>query len=411
MSTFALVPGAGSGPDHWHLVIPLLRAAGHETVTPELPCQSDTAGLSEYTAAALDAIGDRDDLIVVGQSLGAFTAAAVAAARPTRLLVYVNAMIPRRGESPGAWWDAVGHDAAAAETLRRHGPMSTWTTADLDAVFLHDVPAAAAAGAIPLRQGGGVFATPLTCWPDGVPVRVISGRDDRLFPLAFQERLARERLGVETDVLPAGHAIALARPDALAQQLLAYLSEISSDPPGVTVRRALASDAPAIGAVFDAAVRDGWRFLGALADEPMFSDDAWDALVADHAPPNLLLVAADEGGQVVGYCAVHPEDGELHLLFVDPRCAGRGVGRNLLAAGHDALRATGCAEAFLYVHEQNTRARAVYAAAGYHPDGNVRESEFRGTHLRELRLVASLDASRRGHCVFPSDSCVKARMA
>ena len=225
---FVLLPGAGSGPDHWHLVVPLLRAAGHDTVTPDLPCESDTAGLPEYTAAALEAIGERDDLIVVAQSLGAFTAAAVAAARPTRLLIYVNAMIPEPGESPGEWWTAVGHEEAAARTLRRHGPMSTWTARDLEAVFLHDVPAAAAAGATPRRQGGGIFATPLTSWPDGVPVRVASGRDDRLFPLAFQQRLARERLGIEADVLPGGHAIALAQPEALADRLLAYAVEAVS---------------------------------------------------------------------------------------------------------------------------------------------------------------------------------------
>lgn len=220
MSTFVLLPGAGSGPDHWHLVVPLLRAAGHEAVTPDLPCESDTAGLPAYTEAALTAIGDHDDLVVVGQSLGAFTAAAVAAARPTRALVLVNGMIPARGETPGAWWDAVGHDEAAAETLARHGPMRGWTEADLQDVVLHDVPPAAAAGTSPRRQGGGIFGTPLTTWPDGVPVRVLSGRDDRLFPLAFQQRVARERLGVEPGVLPGGHLVALARPDALAARLL-----------------------------------------------------------------------------------------------------------------------------------------------------------------------------------------------
>jgi pimeloyl-ACP methyl ester carboxylesterase len=230
MSTFVLIPGAGSGPDHWHLVVPLLQAAGHQTLTPDVPCESDDAGLPEYTASALEAIGDRDDLIVVGQSLGAFTAAAVAAARPTRMLVYVNAMIPRPGETPGAWWSAVGHDEAAAETLRRHGPMSTWTAAALDDVFLHDVPAAAAAGASPREQGGGIFTTPLTTWPEEVAVRVISGRDDRLFPLALQQRVARERVGVEPDVLPAGHAIALARPDALARQLLEYADRTPGEP-------------------------------------------------------------------------------------------------------------------------------------------------------------------------------------
>jgi RimJ/RimL family protein N-acetyltransferase len=45
---------------------------------------------------------------------------------------------------------------------------------------------------------------------------------------------------------------------------------------------------------------------------------------------------------------------------------------------------------FLYAHEQNERALAVYEAAGYRRDGTVRESDFRGIHLREPRLVKPL---------------------
>jgi ribosomal-protein-alanine N-acetyltransferase len=83
----------------------------------------------------------------------------------------------------------------------------------------------------------------------------------------------------------------------------------------------------------------------------------------------------------------------MFLLFVHPGCAGRGIGRALLAAAHDALRAAGCAEAFLFVHEQNERALAVYAAAGYRPDGSDRGSDFRGTRIRELRLVRGLEGA------------------
>lgn len=160
------------------------------------------------------------------------------------------------------------------------------------------------------------------------------------------------------------------------------------------IRPALASDAPAIGAVFAAAVREGWSYLGALAREPMFPDEAWPELIADHAAPRSLVVAAEGAGRVIGYCAVHPEDGELYLLFVDPAWGGHGVGRALLAAGHDALRAAGCVDAYLYTEERNERALAVYAAAGYRPDGTVRESDFRGVPIREVRLVTSLVAGR-----------------
>jgi ribosomal protein S18 acetylase RimI-like enzyme len=157
-----------------------------------------------------------------------------------------------------------------------------------------------------------------------------------------------------------------------------------------SIRRAVASDAQKIGAVFDAAVREGWTYLGEIAREPMFPPDEWDKLVVEHAPPKVLLVAIDEPGDVVGFTAVHPREGEMFLLFVHPTHAGRGVGRALLDAAHGALRAAGCREAFLYTHEQNERGLTVYEAAGYRRDGSVRESDFRGVHLREPRLVKPL---------------------
>jgi ribosomal protein S18 acetylase RimI-like enzyme len=158
----------------------------------------------------------------------------------------------------------------------------------------------------------------------------------------------------------------------------------------VSIRRAVPGDAQNIGAVFDAAVREAWTYFGALSREPMFPPEEWDKVVSDHAPPNILLVAIDRPGNVVGFTAVHPQEGEMFLLFVHPGHARRGVGRALLDAADEALRAAGCREAFLYTHEENERALAVYEAAGYRRDGFVRESDFRGLHLREPRLVKLL---------------------
>jgi GNAT superfamily N-acetyltransferase len=164
-------------------------------------------------------------------------------------------------------------------------------------------------------------------------------------------------------------------------------SELSSE---FTLRRAVAEDAHAIGAVFDAAVRAGWTFLDEAAQQPMFTAQHWDQMVIDHAPPNALLVATDAAGGVVGFTAVHTDAGEMFLLFVDPAHAGRGVGRVLLNAAHDIVRAAGHTEVFLFTEERNTRAQTVYAAAGYRPDGTIRESDFHGATLRELRLVKPL---------------------
>lgn len=159
----------------------------------------------------------------------------------------------------------------------------------------------------------------------------------------------------------------------------------------MTIRRAVAADAREIGEVFDAAVSVGWKYLGELASKPMFPAEEWDNVVAEHAPPNALFVAVNDSGKIAGFSAIHPQEGEMYLLFVHPEHAGRGIGRALLDAAHEALRAAGCREAFLYTHEQNERALVVYEAAGYRRDGTVRETDFRGVHLREPRLAKALD--------------------
>src|SRR5262245_1616501 len=117
-----------------------------------------------------------------------------------------------------------------------------------------------------------------------------------------------------------------------------------------SIRRAVPEDAQKIGSVFNAAVREAWTYLGELAREPMFPAEEWDKLVIEHAPPNVLLVAIDEQGDVSGFTAVHPRECEMFLLFVHPGHAGLGIGRALLDAAHEALRNAGCREAFLYTH-------------------------------------------------------------
>jgi len=160
----------------------------------------------------------------------------------------------------------------------------------------------------------------------------------------------------------------------------------------VQVRRSHGEDATDIAAVFDAAVSTGWSYLGELAQKSMFSAEHWDRLVAEHGPPDALLLADDPSDGVVGFTAVHVQEGELYLLFVHPDHAGRGLGRRLLEAAHDLMRAAGRGSSFLFTEERNARARQVYEAAGYRPDGAVRRSEFEGQTLRELRLVKDLHA-------------------
>ena len=65
--------------------------------------------------------------------------------------------------------------------------------------------------------------SPLRAWPD-TPTRVLICRDDRLFPLHFLRRIARERLGITPDEIDGGHTPALSRARA-ADRLEVHAAE------------------------------------------------------------------------------------------------------------------------------------------------------------------------------------------
>jgi pimeloyl-ACP methyl ester carboxylesterase len=220
VSTFVLIPGAGGAAWYWHRIVPLLREHGHEAIAVDLPGDDELAGLPEYTREVVSAIGDQVDVVIVAQSLGGFIAPLVAAEVPVRALVFVNAMIPSPGESPGGWWDNTGWRQACQAAAQQGG---YGTEFDPVVYFLHDVPPEVAAeGESEQRpEADAVFRSVCSfdAWPP-VPTRVVVGADDRFFPVEFQRTLARDRLGIKADVLPGGHLIALARPLGLTEYLL-----------------------------------------------------------------------------------------------------------------------------------------------------------------------------------------------
>jgi pimeloyl-ACP methyl ester carboxylesterase len=226
-ATFVLLPGAGGDSWYWHLVAPRLRERGHEVLTPDLPAGDDTAGLGEYAESVVRVVGERAGLVVVAQSLSAYVAPMLCDRIDVRLLILVAPMIPAPGVSPGAWWSSSGQRTARRRMDEREGrdPDAGF---DVKTAFMHDlapeVVEAAFARGKP-RQSDTPFGEPwpLDGWPD-VPTRVLACRHDRLFPLEFMRSLARERLGVDVDVIDTGHLPALGRPDELAGRLEGYLS-------------------------------------------------------------------------------------------------------------------------------------------------------------------------------------------
>jgi pimeloyl-ACP methyl ester carboxylesterase len=224
VSTFALIPGAGGMASYWHRCVPLLEARGHVAIAIDLPADDERAGFSDYADVVVRALGTRDDIVVVAQSLGGFTAPLVCARVLVRALVLVNAMIPLPGETAGAWWENTGATEARKDAAERAGYSTSF---DMTTYFFHDVPPdiVAQSESHAREQSEAIFAAACTfeAWPE-VAIHVIAGRDDRFFPIAFQRRVARERLHVDVEELPGGHLVALSNPRGLVELLLAAAS-------------------------------------------------------------------------------------------------------------------------------------------------------------------------------------------
>jgi pimeloyl-ACP methyl ester carboxylesterase len=219
-----LIPGAGGEAWYWSRVVPLLEAAGHEAIAVQLPTDDEDAGLLAYRDTILDAIGGRDDVTIVAQSMGAFSAPLAAEPANARALLLVAPMIPKPGESASEWWSATGSGDAwrASERAAGRDPDAPF---DVMTAFFHDVPDDVCAEA--LERGEPPQADkpfeepwPLHAWPD-VPTRVLVGRQDRLFPYDFACRVSRDRLGIEPDAIDTGHLPALAKPRELVDWMLA----------------------------------------------------------------------------------------------------------------------------------------------------------------------------------------------
>ena len=121
MATYLLVHGGWHGGWCWRRVASILREASHEVFTPTLTGLGERAHLLspeiDLDTHIRDIMGvlkyeDLHDLILVGHSYAGMIITAIAEQAPERLahLVYLDACIPKNGES---LIDVIGPDFAA----------------------------------------------------------------------------------------------------------------------------------------------------------------------------------------------------------------------------------------------------------------------------------------------------------
>ncbi len=146
----------------------------------------------------------------------------------------IDGRIHGPGETFNAWWSNTGSGPARREYHASIG-LAPGDADDDEVIYYHDFPAEIRAEAL-TRGSPDQSITPLDepwpllAWPD-VPTRVLAARHDRMFPLDFQRRIARQRLGVEVvDEIDGGHMVAMSNPAELAGRLEAYRIEVRDRP-------------------------------------------------------------------------------------------------------------------------------------------------------------------------------------
>src|SRR5438132_3499784 len=232
MSIFCLVNGSTQNPLCWKLLIPELEKHGHQTITPSLPVDEPAASGTRYAEVIAQALEDAsDNVVLVGHSASGMFIPLVPSLRPIRRLVYLAALIPKPGASirDQLTTDPDMLNPEWVATCRAGNDPSTNDEVAIKFLFHDCQPEAINLGLTTrIRMYAERAMTeifPLKALLE-VPSSYIVCSDDRTITPDWSRRTARERLGVETIELPAGHCPYLSRLSQLADVLIEMLDDL-----------------------------------------------------------------------------------------------------------------------------------------------------------------------------------------
>ena len=226
MTDVLLIHGACHGAWCWDDVASHLAASGHRPIAVELPCDDPTAGLADYADAAVASLPPAfDDLIVVGHSLGALTAAVVAERVKTRRLVFVAGIIGSPGMSLA--------DLATVDTQRDchlgkedlefdDARLFRFSRVGAMRVLFHDCDPTRAERALARLRFQRSLWNEVADFHDWRAEEIVSivCNEDRVINPSWGRQVSKDRLGVEAIELVGGHSPWLSRPAELARMLV-----------------------------------------------------------------------------------------------------------------------------------------------------------------------------------------------
>lgn len=146
-----------------------------------------------------------------------------------------------------------------------------------------------------------------------------------------------------------------------------------------SIRGADRSDAPSVARIYVDAWNTGFRGFFPARQLTTELVHGWKRELAMPVPHRWWVAEIDQ--LIIGFAGIRPSRdpvdptlGELDTIAVAPSHWRQGIGRALLAASHDALRAAGYREAVLWTLAGYDQGQRFYEAAGWRFDGGVRDA-------------------------------------
>lgn len=128
----------------------------------------------------------------------------------------------------------------------------------------------------------------------------------------------------------------------------------------------------AIAPIADADIPDVVALWQACGLTRPWNDPASDIALARRGPSSTVLVGRDAGAIVATAMVGHDgHRGWVYYVAVDPSSQGKGLGRVMMTAVEDWLRAAGVPKLQLLVRRENAKAGAFYQSLGYEESTSV----------------------------------------
>ncbi|PZR00491.1 MAG: GNAT family N-acetyltransferase [Cereibacter sphaeroides] len=154
----------------------------------------------------------------------------------------------------------------------------------------------------------------------------------------------------------------------------------------VTLRRAVAADAPAVMAIYNHYIRH--------TTVNFSSTEKTRADILDLLSNRPAFFVTERDGQILGfatYAQFRASDGYArcmeHTILLLPEVSGAGLGRALLTAVEDHARARGAHTMFAGVAAENEAGRAFHSAMGYNETFILRETGWKFGRWLDLVLM------------------------